>query len=80
MNKRNQPTNFARQVFSECGEGSFSRCATAFLILASVAWVSYALVAKHELPDLSTLTGLSLLIGTPYGLNQAKNVAETFKK
>lgn len=61
-------------VFSEGPDGhpSFSRVATAVLVSFSMGWVTHIVWETHALPDFA---GLALLIGTLYGLNQAKEVA-----
>lgn len=69
--------NFWRQVFSESGEGSSSRVFTGFLIMAAVAWVTMLVYWNHALPDLA---GLTLFIGSIYGINKGFNTIEAFKK
>jgi len=66
---------FAKSIFSEPdGKASFTRIATAFLILAALIWVTRLVWQNHALPDFG---GLTLFITTLYGLNKAGALATT---
>jgi len=62
-------------VFSDNGVPSFSRVATALILIAAVTWISYIVYFKREIPDVG---GVAILIGTLYGLNVAGNAASRF--
>lgn len=71
---------FLKSVFSEEGEGSYSRCASGALVLATIVWVSHVVLKTHALPD---LTGPSAFIvtsvGTHYGINKGASLLTTLK-
>jgi hypothetical protein len=58
---------FLRQLFSESGAASFSRTGSFLALVLSCAWVSYIVWQTHALPSLQ---GLTLFIGTLYGLGK----------
>lgn len=61
--------SFLREVFSDDdGTGSFSRCAAAFCVLATISWVCFLVYKNHILPDFS---GLTLFNSAIYGINRA---------
>lgn len=62
-------------VFSDNDAPSFSRVATAFIVIASVIWISFIVYFKREIPDVG---GVIFLIGTLYGVNVAGKVGERF--
>jgi hypothetical protein len=67
--------SFLKSVFSEPDEkGSFTRIATALLILAALGWVTRLVWINHALPDFG---GITLFVGTLYGLNKAGTLANT---
>lgn len=72
--------HFLREVFSEGGQGSFSRVAQGVIVLSVVGWVWYLVVKNHALPDLG---GPSLFIGTGaaghYGINKASDIVASFR-
>ena len=43
---------FIKSVFSEDGQGSYSRCAGGFVVVAVVSWVSYVVWKTKVIPDL----------------------------
>jgi hypothetical protein len=66
---------FWKGVFSEAdGTPSFSRVATAVLVVCAVAWVTQIVKATHGLPELG---GLSLFITVLYATNRATNAFGT---
>ena len=63
---------FAREALSESdGKASFSRIMTLVLVAFAMGWVTVIVRHNFALPD---FTGLALLIGTLYGINQVGNV------
>jgi hypothetical protein len=64
---------FAKSAFSESdGKASFTRIATAGLIAFALVWVTRLVWINHALPDFG---GLTIFIGTLYGLNKASALA-----
>jgi hypothetical protein len=66
-------TKFLREVFSEEGQGSFSRVASGLHVVAGLAWVSHFVWHTHVLPDAATMAGLSAFVVAPYGANKFAN-------
>lgn len=62
--------NFLKAVFSESGEGSFSRVASAFLCMFACGWVSSIVYHNHKLPDPSELLALGAFVSLFYGINK----------
>jgi hypothetical protein len=61
-------TAFGTDLFCEPnGKHSFSRVATAVLIVFALIWVTRLVEHNHAFPD---FTGLCFFIGTIYGLNK----------
>jgi hypothetical protein len=60
--------SFWRGVFSDDGNPSFSRVASGAVVFFSLGWVTHIVWRNHALPDFA---GLSLFVGTLYGLNVA---------
>jgi hypothetical protein len=58
---------FFKQLFSESGSASFSRTGSFLALLLSCGWVTYIVWQTHALPSLQ---GLTLFIGTLYGLGK----------
>ncbi len=72
---------FIKSVLSEDGVvGSYSRCASAFIVFFTVLWVTF-LVFKHgTLPDLAgPLAFLTGGVGVNMGINKASEVAAALK-
>lgn len=73
------PLAFLKSVFSEEGEGSFSRVAQGAVVFSTLFWISYLVVKNHVMPDLN---GPSLFIGTGavghYGINKASEIISAF--
>lgn len=79
MEKIKQILAFFREVFSEDGQGSFSRVIQGVIVLATCSWVTYVVIRTRAIPDLS---GASLFIGTGaahYGINKMASIVEAFK-
>lgn len=67
---------FISKLFKESdGTPSLSRVCTGVIVLASISWVSVIVRRTNAFPDFS---GLSLFVGTLYGLNHLGNVAQTY--
>jgi hypothetical protein len=60
--------NFLRELFSESGTASFSRLGTFVALISGCIWVSRIVWKTGALPGLE---GLTLFIGTLYGLGKA---------
>jgi hypothetical protein len=60
--------DFLRQLFSESGVASFSRTGAFIALIFSCLWVTYVVWHNGSLPGLD---GLSIFIGTLYGLGKA---------
>lgn len=58
---------FIKNLFSESGEASFGRFGAFLALLASISWVSWVVYKNSAIPDLG---GVSLFIGTLYGLSK----------
>jgi len=59
---------YLRQLFSESGEASFSRLGSSLALCFACGWVTYIVWRTRALPGLE---GLTLFIGTLYGLGKA---------
>jgi hypothetical protein len=65
---------FITQCFHDANnKPSFSRLATAVLIIFALIWVTRLVWINKTLPDFS---GLCFLVGTLYGLDKAGQVAD----
>jgi len=63
---------FWTAVFSDGGIPSWSRIASGAIVAFGLGWISFLVIANRAMPDLS---GIALLIGTPYGINVAGKAA-----
>lgn len=68
---------FIEGVFSDGGNPSFSRVATAVLLCACMWWDTYFLYENKTMPD---FTGQVFFIGTLYGVNIAGSAASKFAR
>ncbi len=59
---------YLKQLFSESGEASFSRVASAVALFCSCSWVSYIVWRTRALPGLE---GIAVFISSFYGLGKA---------
>lgn len=65
--------DFLKKVFSEpTGEPSFSRIATAFLVLAIIVWGSVVVYISHDMPP--HLAEGATLAGALYGANKMSSI------
>lgn len=73
--------NFLKGIFSDNGAASYSRCASGFIVMAVVGWVSYVIFKTHTIP---ALDGPSMFLGTGvgvhYGSNKLPDIMGAFKK
>ena len=71
---------FVRSVLSESdGTGSWSRCGSLLLALATITWVSYVVCRTHAIPDLQGPAWfLTTGTGSLYGTNQLKSIVSAF--
>jgi hypothetical protein len=71
---------FVKSVFSEGGEGSYSRVAGGVLIGFTCGWITYLVIKNHAMPD---LTGPAWFVtaasGGLYGLNKGADFISAFK-
>lgn len=70
--------SFWREVFSEGGQGSFSRVASGFHTAGALAWISHFVMHTHSLPDATTLTGLAAFVISPYGASKVSGAISSF--
>jgi hypothetical protein len=73
--------SFVRSVLSEDGvTGSYSRCASTFIVFFTVVWITF-LVFKHgTMPDLGgALAFLTAGVGVNMGINKAGEVVAAVK-
>ena len=66
---------YLKDLFSESSTASFGRVGAGIALIASIGWVSWAVYKTNAIPDLG---GVSLFIGTLYGLSAAKSAAKAF--
>jgi hypothetical protein len=69
---------WVRQVFSENGQGSWSRVQSAMHMVGCMGWVTHFVVHTHTLPDAMTLTGLTAFVTAPYAAGKAAGALSTF--
>jgi len=70
---------FIREVFSEDGQGSFSRVIQGFIVLATCGWVTHVVARTHAIPD---LTSPSMFIGAGslhYVANKVPDMLSAFR-
>jgi hypothetical protein len=72
--------NFLKSVFSEEGEGSYSRVSAGCIVLATLGWVTHVVWKTHQIPDLTGATAF-LTSGTfaSYGVNKASSIIDSIK-
>ena len=66
---------FLKDLFSESSTASFGRVGAGVALVSSIGWVSWVVYKSNAIPDLG---GVSLFIGTLYGLSKAGSVAQAF--
>ena len=71
---------FLREVFSDDGQGSFSRVSEGVIVLAVVSWVSFVVWKNHAIPD---LTGPTMFLSTSatalYGIGKIAGAFQAAK-
>jgi hypothetical protein len=71
---------FVKEVFSDNGVGSFSRCGAGFLLFSVITWITYLVFKTKTMPDLGGpamfLTGG---IGVLYGTNRASQIISAWR-
>lgn len=66
---------FWQKALSEAdGVPSFSRVTTGVLVICAAGWVTHLVLHNHALPDFG---GLSLFLGTLYGLNKVATAMDS---
>ena len=70
--------SFLREVFSEDGQGSFSRLASAFHTIAALGWGTHFVWFHHAIPDPPTLMALGGFVVAPYASNKFANAISSF--
>ena len=71
---------FLKSVFSEDGQGSYSRIASAVITLTVLSWVTHVVWRTHVVPDLTgALAFLTGGVGVHYGVNKFNDVVDTYK-
>lgn len=70
--------SWLREVFSEDGQGSFSRVAAAFHTSAVLGWGFQFVHFHHVIPDPVTLTAMSAFAVAPYAANKAAGAISSF--
>ncbi len=68
---------YLQQLFSESGAASFSRLGSSLALCFSCGWVTYIVWSTRALPGLE---GLTLFIGTLYGLGKAGETIQRVAK
>lgn len=71
---------FLKEVFSEDGQGSFSRVASGFIVLATCGWVTYVVARTHSIPDLAGPSGF-IGVGSVghYATNKLPDIVSAFR-
>lgn len=67
---------FIHQLLSDSGQASFSRTGSCLALLCACAWISYIVWTTRALPGLD---GLTVFIGTLYGLGKAGETVQRWK-
>lgn len=65
-----------KNMFSSNSTASFGRVGSLIALLSSIVWVSWVVYNKQAIPDLG---GVSLFIGTLYGLSKAGETMTNIK-
>lgn len=70
--------SWLREVFSENGQGSFSRVASAFHTAAAILWGCQFTHAHGAIPDPATLVALAGFAAAPYAAGKAASAISSF--
>lgn len=65
-----------KAVFSESGEGSFSRAISFVLVVFACGWVTSIVYHDHKLPDPSELLALGGFVSLFYGINKGTGMGK----
>jgi hypothetical protein len=65
-----------KKMFSSSSEVSFGRFAAGLALIAALAWVTYIVIKKLELPSLQ---GIATLVGSLYGSSKLGDVVTAIK-
>jgi len=70
-----------REVFSEDGKGSYTHVASACVVIATIAWVTYAMIKSHGvIPDLiGPASFLTTGVGIHQGMNNASEIIASMR-
>jgi len=61
-------------------EGSYSRCASAFIVVSVCSWVLYLVIKTAHMPDLTGPSAfLTTGVGIHYGTNKASDILSALK-
>lgn len=72
--------SFLKSVFSEDGQGSYSRSVGGLIALATVTWITYVVFKTKAIPDLSGPTVFFTAgSGSHYLVNKAGDIVDSFK-
>jgi len=70
--------SWLREVFSEDGQGSFSRLASGFHTVGALGWITHFVVHTHTLPDPGTVAGLAAFVTAPYASGKISSAISAF--
>ena len=70
--------SFLREVFSEDGQGSFSRVASGFHTIGVLSWISHFVWIHGAIPDSVTMLALGGFATVHYAANKTANAISTF--
>jgi hypothetical protein len=71
---------FLKSVFSEDGQGSYSRVASGIIVFSTIFWVTYLVIKHAVMPDLTGPAAfLSTGVGVHYGTNKMSDIVSAFK-
>ena len=71
---------FLKSVFSEDGQGSYSRFVGGIIVVATVVWITFLVIKNKVMPDLTGPTAfLTIGSGSHYITNKASDIVSAFK-
>jgi hypothetical protein len=72
--------NFIKNVFSEDGQGSYSRVFSGLITFSVLSWITFVVYKIHLIPDLSGATMfLASAVGVHYGVNKVNDMIKDSK-